>query len=147
MKKSNEILIIDDDPVFGMTFKKHLEEKGYSNVIHMGTVVESIYTLDLHPDILYVDYNLEDISGIDAVKIYRKKWPSALILLVSGSESIKKFSQFGKYRIDGLIVKSVGFDGMVDYTERKYKSRFLKKLLLYVILPASLLLLLFCLYS
>lgn len=147
MKKTNEILIIDDDPVFGMTFKKHLENKGYSNVIHMGSVVESIYTLDLQPDILYVDYNLEDITGIDAIKIYRKKWPNALILLISGSESIRKFSDFNKYKIEGLIVKSEGFERMVRYAEMKYRFRFVKKLLLYIFLPISVVLLLYWLYS
>lgn len=147
MKKTIEILIIDDDPVFGMTFKKYIENKGFNKVIHMGSVVESIYTLDLQPDVIYVDYNLDDITGIDAIKIYRKKWPSALILLISGSESIRKFSDFRKYKIEGLIVKSEGFERMVKYAELKYRLRFVKKLLLFVFLPISVVLLLYWLYS
>ncbi|TNF48806.1 MAG: response regulator [Bacteroidetes bacterium] len=147
MKKSNEILIIDDDPVFGMTFKKYLENKGFGKVMHMGSVVESIYTLDLRPDILFVDYNLDDITGIDAIKIYRKKWPNALILLISGSESIRKFNDFNKHKIEGLIVKSEGFERMVRYAESKYTLRIVKKLLLYGFLPVSVVLLLYWLYS
>ena len=42
MKVTSLILIIDDDPVFGKTFKRHIENGGFKEVIQMESVAESI---------------------------------------------------------------------------------------------------------
>lgn len=49
----------------------------------MESVVESIYNVEVVPDVLFVDYNLDDITGVEAIKVFRKKWPFALIILIS----------------------------------------------------------------
>jgi|GEM_PF-2249662 CheY-like chemotaxis protein len=148
MKGTSLILIIDDDPVFGKTFKRHIENGGFKEVIQMESVAESIYHVEVVPDVLFVDYNLEDITGVDAIKIYRKKWPFALIILISGSESLLRYRPYhlSKYKIDGVVLKSQGYKAMLQYAIKRSRYKLMKKIAFYFLLPITFLGLLIWLY-
>lgn len=84
----NKVLIVDDAYFMRNLIKKVLKESGYDVVGEAKNGKEGISMyFELKPDIVTMDINMPDLSGIEATKQILSKDPHAKIVAVTGSDS------------------------------------------------------------
>lgn len=84
----NKVLIVDDAYFMRNLIKKVLKEAGYDVIGEAKNGKEGITLyFELKPDIVTMDINMPDISGIEATKQILSKDPHAKIVAVTGSDS------------------------------------------------------------
>jgi len=79
------ILIVDDSPMIVQRITEMLEELGNPGVIaKAGSYSEAIQFINNnHPDILLLDINLPDKSGIEILRIRKEKDPSVKVIMIT----------------------------------------------------------------
>ena len=125
-KKS--ILIIDDDSIFSLLTKIHLEKAGY--VTH--TCDDPSLAIDeikhLSPDLMMIDLNMPEINGYELSKLIRKTFPveqhnpvPAPILFMTGSEDDTVIEKAYAAGANDFILKTTNW----PWTALNYKLRYL----------------------
>jgi len=79
------ILIVDDSPMIVQRITEMLEELGNPGIISKaGSYSEAIQFINNnHPDILLLDINLPDKSGIEILRISKEKDPSVKVIMIT----------------------------------------------------------------
>ncbi|MBT3995923.1 MAG: response regulator transcription factor [Chloroflexi bacterium] len=88
--KSISVLLVDDQPVFRNVAKSVLERDGACEVI--GEATDGMHALEmmskLNPDIVVMDVQMGDMSGVEATRRILSRHPQANVVLTSmGSDS------------------------------------------------------------
>jgi len=108
-----KILIVDDDPVYLAVINQKFKNHGIQNVAIFDNVIEGIKSDFGKPDIVFVDFHMNDINGARASKMFSKKWRNTRIVLISNSESIKKKVKKSRYGIDDTVLKEADFSELL----------------------------------
>ncbi len=104
-----KILIIDDDPVYLAVIEKQFMNEGFHNVAIYESAIEGLKSDFGKPDVVFVDFHMNDINGARASKMFSKKWKNTRIVLISNSDSIKKKVRKSRYGIDDTVLKEADF--------------------------------------
>lgn len=88
-----KIFFIDDDSIYLAMIDQQFKNHGIENVMIYESAVDGIKSDFGKPDIVFVDFHMNDINGARASKMFSKKWKNARIVLISSSDSIKKKSK------------------------------------------------------
>lgn len=109
-----KIIIVDDDTLVAMSLKTILETDTDIEVLDIGSDgTEAVELFEKHqPDVLLMDIQMKEMSGLDAAEIILKKNPTARILLLTtflDDEYIVKALQVGT---KGYILKQ-DFEGII----------------------------------
>ena len=88
--ESISVLLVDDQPVFLNVAKSVLERDGACEVI--GEATDGMHALEmmgkLNPDIVVMDFQMGDMSGVEATRRILSRHPQANVVLTSmGSDS------------------------------------------------------------
>ena len=88
--KAISVLLVDDQPVFRNVAKSVLERDGACEVI--GEATDGMHALEmmskLNPDIVVMDVQMGDMSGVEATRRILSRHPQANVVLTSmGSDS------------------------------------------------------------
>jgi len=105
-KKKLNILIVDDDIISAELFKEYLSLRGH-NVVNINEGVKCISTcLNNTYDIIFLDYHIGDIDGVELADCLKDVLNSkAIIYAYTGDNSsiaLKKFKDIG---MKGAIIK------------------------------------------
>jgi DNA-binding NarL/FixJ family response regulator len=109
-----KIFVVDDDPVYLAVINQQFKNHGIKNVAIFESAIESLKSDFGKPDIVFVDFHMNDINGARASKMFNKKWKSTRIVLISNSESIKKKVKKSRYGIDDTVLKDADFTELVN---------------------------------
>lgn len=110
---SNTVLIVDDAFFMRNLLKKHLKEAGYEVIGEAKNGKEGIKLyFELKPDIVTMDINMPDISGIETTKQILSKDPHAKIIAVTGNS-------------DDEIKRQIFEAGVKDYLQKPFQPAFL----------------------
>lgn len=110
---SNTVLIVDDAYFMRNLIKKALKEAGYEVVGEAKDGKEGIKLyFELKPDIVTMDINMPDISGIEATKQILSKDPNAMIIAVTGNN-------------DDDIKQQIIDAGVKEYLQKPFQPAFL----------------------
>ncbi|PLS19707.1 hypothetical protein CVD28_04655 [Bacillus sp. M6-12] len=110
---SKTVLIIDDAYFMRNLLKKALKEAGYEVVGEAKNGKEGIkFYFELKPDIVTMDINMPDISGIEATKQILSKDPNAKIIAVTGNN-------------DDEIKRQILEAGVLEYLQKPFQPAFL----------------------
>lgn len=131
-----KILIIDDDPVYLAVIEKQFKNEGFQNVAIFESAIEGLKSDFGKPDVVFVDFHMNDINGARASKMFSKKWKNARIVLISNSESIKRKVRKSRYGIDDTVLKEADFSELLNQVSIAMRS-----VVIYGILRVSLLVL------
>jgi len=141
-----KILIIDDDPVYLAVIEKQFKNEGFQNVAIFESAIEGLKSDFGKPDVVFVDFHMNDINGARASKMFSKKWKNARIVLISNSGSIKRKVKKSRYGINDTVLKEADFSELLNQVNIA-----MRRVVIYGILRVSLLvlacigvLLLFC---
>ena len=99
--------MVDDDVLCLNLYKQFLKQLGYSNVQLFDNGNDCLASLDtMKPDIIFLDYNMDDLNGMDVLKQIKKFDPTVTVLFISGQEDIEVAVNTIKHGALDYIVKS-----------------------------------------
>lgn len=105
---SKKIFIVEDEKSIRLICKRLLAQMGHE-AVSAGTVMEAIETLAnlKRLDLLVTDMRLPDGNGVEVIGRLRQKFPSARILVITGSPlpelSLERFYEMGFTQADVLL--------------------------------------------
>ncbi len=68
MQKNSRIFIVDDDPFWTKILAKILFDLGFSNIATFSNGSDCVDSLHLKPSLIFLDYEMEDINGLEVLK-------------------------------------------------------------------------------
>jgi len=77
------IFIVEDDPVFQEIFKKKLEEKKFTNIKIFSNGEECLGKLNENPSVIFLDFSLNGLNGLDILKKIKSKKPKTKVYIVT----------------------------------------------------------------
>lgn len=103
-----KILIVDDEVMICKMIKTFLDEEGFHSFMAYDAASALEITEEVNPDLILLDINLPDISGVDLCLELRRKTQCHILFLSCKSEEIDK-----------IIAFSAGGD---DYITKPFQS-------------------------
>lgn len=79
-----EILILEDDPVFGEILQMHLEDSGHTPVLVQSIQDARAQLAHTEPDALLLDHHLPDGFGLDFLREVRAEPSSTPVIMITG---------------------------------------------------------------
>jgi DNA-binding NtrC family response regulator len=83
-----KIFLVDDEPYCHNLYGQYLQNLGYDSVRHFGKSADCLDQLTLQPDLIFLDYNMDNLNGIDVLKKIKRFDPNILIVFLSGQKEI-----------------------------------------------------------
>lgn len=136
MKHIN-VVLVDDHTLFRKGLKMLLDEsEGIEVVGEASTGKEFLEILEiLHPDVVLMDINMPEMTGMEATKLALAKDPALLILMLSMHGEEEYFNQMVDVGVKGFLLKNAEVDEVEKAIRKVFDggSYFSQELLLDVI--------------
>ena len=100
------IFLVYDDIMSLTLYNQFLKQLGYTNVHLFNTGTDCVENLNLEPQIIFLDYFMDDMNGIDVLKKVRQADSEILVVFISGNESPEVASDAKRHGAVDFIVKS-----------------------------------------
>lgn len=101
------IFLVDDDALCLNLYRQFLKQLGYTNIRMFDNGNDCLDSLPaFQPDIIFLDYNMDDMNGLDVLKQIKQFNPSIIVLFISGQEDIEKAINTIQHGAMDYIVKS-----------------------------------------
>jgi NarL family two-component system response regulator LiaR len=111
MKKSFDIIIADDHPLFRMGLQAILKETTYEIVGETENGLEACrLTKKLKPHFVVLDVDMPEMNGIEAAKEIRKISPQTAIVFLTGHAQISTFALAWEIGAEGFLFKENAMD-------------------------------------
>jgi len=119
-KLDAKIFLVDDDVLCLNLYKQFLKQLGYNNIFLFDNGNDCLTHLDItKPDIIFLDYNMDELNGIDVLKQIKKFDPSITVLFISGQEDIEIAVNTIKHgALDYIVKSSLSTEKMKSIMER-----------------------------
>lgn len=105
--RSIRIFIVEDEPVFGLTLQKSLEEANeHYDVTRFASGKELLDNLHLLPDIATLDYHLPDFTGLELLEKVKQYNPQIITIMLSGQEKADVVVEAYSKGADHYILKN-----------------------------------------
>ncbi|MEP7277310.1 MAG: response regulator [Bacteroidota bacterium] len=117
---ASTIFLVDDDELSLTLYQQFLKQLGYTNIHLFYNGNDCLVGLDtLFPDIIFLDYNMEDLTGIEVLKQIRKFNPAIIVLFISGQEDIDvAVNTMRQGALDYMVKSSLTMDKMAKLMDR-----------------------------
>ena len=99
------LAIVEDDPIYSRMLKHKLSLDSEYNISIYDTAREFLAEKSSHLDVLTLDLNLPDMSGIDLLNTIRAANPSLHVIVLSGQDKVDTAVELFKLGIFDYIVK------------------------------------------
>lgn len=104
-----KIFIVDDD-IFCLTlYEQFLRNLGYSDMTSFNAGDECLHHIKDHPALVFIDYNMEGMNGIDVLKKIKAFHANIMVYIISGQEN-------------SLVAKEALQQGALDYVVKSSLS-------------------------
>ena len=115
-----KICLVDDDLMCLNLYRQFLLQLGYTNIEIFDNGTDCLDNLEeLHPDVIFLDYNMEEMNGIDVLKKIKHFDPSIIVLFISGQENIEvAINAMKQGAVDYIVKASLTPDRMKEIMER-----------------------------
>lgn len=81
-------LLVDDEEDFVRLLAQRLEARGYPVMAAFGAVEGLARVADGAPDVVVLDVNLPDGSGLDVLRQIRERWPLVQVVMLTGLSDV-----------------------------------------------------------
>ena len=141
MENQNQFkfFIVDDDIFCINVYEQYLQNLGYNDISYFNNGNDCLNNLDQHPDIIFLDHNMDDITGFEVLKKIKRYNPNIYVVMVSGQDNMKTAVDALKYGTFDYVIKdsnvcekmNVVIDKIVAIKEQLSKSNpsFIQKIL------------------
>jgi len=120
--KNKNILIIDDEPISSKSLTAILNAKGFE-VKNTAFGKEGLEWLEAGFDIVILDLKLPDIDGLKVLETIRKKWPSTVVILISGNATVDNAVATLNKGAFAYLTKPFEVHELLDAIERGLKQQ------------------------
>ena len=112
---STSVLVIDDHPLVRDGVKKSLTSAGFNCVGEAGSLKEASAMIALHnPDVITVDINLPDGSGLEIIHWARENSPTIAIVVLTLDDDLDLVSAASQSGAQAFISKSESAEHLVS---------------------------------
>ena len=80
--------IVDDDPFWTAILKKMLSELGFNDIHTFANANDCMNHIHLNPHLVFLDYQMEEINGIDALKQIKGYFPEIQVVFCTSLEDM-----------------------------------------------------------
>lgn len=110
VKKALLIYVVEDNQIYNRMVCDYLKKQNYTNVKSFISGNECIKTVmnGESPDIVILDYFLDDLNGIDVLKAIKAKCKSAEYIFLTSNENIEVAIECIAYGVHDYIIKDKG---------------------------------------
>ena len=109
------MLVIDDHPLVRDGVKRSLTAAGFVCVGEAGSLKEAIAMIALHnPDVITVDLNLPDGSGLEIISWARKHSPTIAIIVLTLESDLELVSAASQSGAQAFISKSESAEHLIS---------------------------------
>ena len=109
------MLVIDDHPLVRDGVKRSLTAAGFTCVGEAGSLNEAIAMIALHnPDVITVDLNLPDGSGLEIISWARKHSPTIAIIVLTLESDLALVSAASQSGAQAFISKSESAEHLIS---------------------------------
>ncbi|MGB3339030.1 MAG: response regulator transcription factor [Devosia sp.] len=104
-----KVLICDDHPLVLEGIRAVVETFDHIRVVGTARSARAALTLaeEQNPDVVLMDINLPELSGLDAIELFRERLPRTRLLMLSMHDSREYISTAVLYGAAGYILKDV----------------------------------------
>ena len=88
IKNIKRTFIVDDDPFWTAMLSQMLVDLGYSNVVSFENGQNCIDNLHLNPNLVFLDYEMDIINGIEVLKKIKEYYPGIGIVFCTAHEDL-----------------------------------------------------------
>ncbi|WP_257018052.1 acid-sensing system DNA-binding response regulator EvgA [Serratia fonticola] len=116
MRKINMLksIIVDDHPLARMAIRNLLEKEGITIVGEAGDGAQALLAItQLNPDLIIVDVDIPQVSGIDVVEKLRKQSFSQIIIVVSAKNDLFYGKRSADAGANAFISKQTGMTNII----------------------------------
>jgi len=123
-----KVMVVDDHPLMRVGVASIINARPDMAVVaQTGTGEEALALFPLHkPDVTLMDLRLPNMSGVDAIRAIRGRWPSARFVVLTtyeGDEDIHRALEAGA---KGYVIKGMPYQTLIDALLRVHSGgRFL----------------------
>jgi DNA-binding NtrC family response regulator len=107
MENQNQFkfFIVDDDIFCANLYEQHLTNMNYNDITYFSNGNDCLSNLHLNPEIIFLDHNMEDMTGFEVLKKIKRYNPNIYVVMISGQENIKTAVDALKYGAFDYIIK------------------------------------------
>ena len=108
MEKEYRILVIDDEPLARLSFRKLIETRftGFNVCGEAGTGPEGLESFRrLQPDIVMMDIQIPDLNGLETSRLILERHPEAQIIILSAYDQFDYVQDALNTGILGYLLK------------------------------------------
>jgi DNA-binding NtrC family response regulator len=87
-KFGKKIFVVDDDPFVTAYLAQILNNIGYYNVSHYGSGKECLNHIHHNPEIIFLDYQMDDMDGIQVLKEVKDYFPGINVIFTTALEDL-----------------------------------------------------------
>lgn len=114
MKPLKKVLVVDDDPVVGMSFNRVLDGKGYA-VITASSGAEALERLAAEDyDVVYTDIKMPGMDGIEVARRIKASRPWLPVLIVTGYGNDENEAAARKIGVSAFLRKPLTPEAIED---------------------------------
>nr|WP_315170916.1 response regulator [uncultured Flavobacterium sp.] len=84
-----KFFIVDDDIFCANVYEQYLSNLNYTDITYFSNGKDCLNNLDQNPDIIFLDYNMDDLIGFEVLKKIKRFNSNIYVVMVSGQENIK----------------------------------------------------------
>ncbi|TRX39478.1 response regulator [Flavobacterium restrictum] len=107
MENQNQFkfFIVDDDIFCANVYEQYLLNLKYNDITYFSNGRDCLHNLDQNPDIIFLDHNMDDLSGFEVLKKIKRYNPNIYVVMVSGQDNIKTAVDALKYGAFDYVIK------------------------------------------
>ena len=105
LKEDIKIFIVDDDPFCRKLYKQQLSVLGFKNTLEFSNGQDCINEIIQEPVVVFLDYEMMPMNGMDTLKKIKRFDPSILCIMVSGQQDMQVAVNTLKYGAFDYIIK------------------------------------------
>ena len=100
------IFLVDDDPFWTAMVYEILTDLGYNNTVCFSKGSECLKHLHLNPEIVFLDYQMDDMNGIEVLKKIKEHYPGIQVIFCTAYEDLSVAVDAMQYGSHDYLLKS-----------------------------------------
>jgi len=116
---ATRVMVVDDHPMWRDSVSRDLGEAGFEVVAAVGEGAQALRIVaSVRPDVVVLDLQLPDVSGVDVTRGLHAACPAARVLILSASGEHRHVLDAVKAGATGYILKSASRAEFLDAVRR-----------------------------
>ncbi len=108
MENKIKIFLVDDNLFTLNIYNKELDDSGYEDVSLFLNGTLCLNNLHQKPNVIFLDHNMDDVTGFEALKKIKRFDPNIFVVIVSAQDEMKIAVDALKYGAFDYIIKGEG---------------------------------------